>query len=175
LGQDGGMVLRRLFLAVRPAAAGALWPMVEVREAEAVPGRGLAGDRCFDGADGGEAGVVCAFSLEVLGALQRELSAFQVEPWALRCNLFTEGANLAEWVGRRFRIGGVEVEGLGLRAVEPWMEAVVPGAGRWLEGRAGLRLRLVGAGMLRVVAEEGPRLPSSGQRLAEQWPEHEWE
>ena len=58
-----------------------------------------------------------------------------------------------------------------------WMDqAIAPGAEAWLKGKGGLRAKILSDGWLTRDALAGMRTEkTSGQRLADQWPEHEWE
>ena len=52
-------------------------------------------------------------------------------------------------IGRRFRLGGIEFEGICEAKPCYWMEqAVAPGAEAWLLGRGGLRAKILSDGML---------------------------
>jgi len=128
-------------------------PLVETDEAEAVAGRGLAGDRygegkgTFSGGRGYELTLVEAEVLDELGL-----------PWPeARRNIVTSGVSLNALVGRRFRIGPVEC--IGRRLAEPCahLERVSrPGLLRPLVHRGGLRADIVSDGRIRVGDEVAP-------------------
>jgi MOSC domain-containing protein YiiM len=148
-------------------------PMIEVDRAECVAERGIRGDRFFDYKHDYK-GQITFFSWEVFCDLRRELSALGAHPSALRRNIITEGANLAELIGTEF-----EVQGVRLRGVEEcrpcyWMDrALAPGAEAWLKGRGGLRCRILTNGWLTRDALVATAEKTSGQRLAKTWPDHE--
>jgi hypothetical protein len=151
---DGLRVEGRVeLIAITPAAEA---PMRVVDRAEAVPGRGLRGDRYFDGAgtfssnagNGRELTLVEAEHLDDLGLL--------AYPDARR-NVVTRGIDLNALVGKRFAIG--EVECVGRRLCEPCAHLqglTAPGVLRGLVHRGGLRADLVSAGEITVGAAVRP-------------------
>jgi MOSC domain-containing protein YiiM len=129
-------------------------PMIAVPEIEAIPGKGLAGDRYYEKAG--------TFSLpqpdreltliesEAIEAFTNELG-IDYEAGAARRNVVTRGVPLNHLVGREFQIGAVKVRGL--RLCEPCAhlarltnDAVLPG----LVHRAGLRAQILSEGMIRA-------------------------
>jgi MOSC domain-containing protein YiiM len=143
--------LRGIFIA---AEAGG--PMRPLDGARLVAGRGIEGDRYFDRAGTfSPEGDSPDHELTLIAAEEVERfvaeSGLAVGPGEIRRNLVTEGVDLNAWVGRRFRVGEVEAEGI--RLCEPCRdlaghvgEPVVKG----LLHRAGLRARVVRGGSIRV-------------------------
>jgi hypothetical protein len=129
-------------------AADAEAPLHRVDSAEAVPGRGLAGDRYFDGR-GTFSGRGQGYELTLVEA--DALDALEL-PWEDgRRNVVTRGIDLNALVGRRFRIGDVEC--VGRRLAEPCahLERLSrPGIIRPLVHRAGLRADILGGGTIAV-------------------------
>jgi hypothetical protein len=141
-----------------PSAAGAVEailvapdaesPLRRVDSAQAVPGRGLAGDRYFDGrgtfsspGQGYELTLVQADVLEELG----------LAPEEARRNVVTRGIDLNALVGRRFRIGDVECAGRRLAEPCAHLERLSrPGVIRPLVHRAGLRADILVGGTIAV-------------------------
>jgi MOSC domain-containing protein YiiM len=137
-------------------APGAELPLVQVERVDAVPGRGLEGDRYHEGRGtfsgpgrGYELTLVEAEALEAVG-LSWELA---------RRNVVTRGIALKELVGRRFTIGTVEC--IGRRLAEPCahLEKLSrPGILRPLVHRAGLRADILVGGPIargdRITASE---------------------
>ncbi|HVW89272.1 MAG TPA: MOSC domain-containing protein, partial [Gaiellaceae bacterium] len=141
-----------------PSAAGAVEailvapdaesPLCRVDSAQAVPGRGLAGDRYFDGRGtfsspgrGYELTLVQADVLEELG----------LAPEEARRNVVTRGIDLNALVGRRFRIGDVECAGRRLAEPCAHLERLSrPGVIRPLVHRAGLRADILAGGTIAV-------------------------
>ena len=130
-------------------AADAEQPVVLVDQAAAVAGRGLEGDRYFNGvgtfsnvhARGHDLTLVEAEALDELG----------VTPEEARRNVVTRDIDLNALVGRRFTVG--EVECLGQRLCEPCahLERLSkPGLLRRLVHRGGLRADVVSGGVIRV-------------------------
>jgi MOSC domain-containing protein YiiM len=132
-------------------------PIVEpaaVDEAEAVPGRGLRGDRYFAGsgtfwADGKSGQDITLVEAEMLEALAAETGVV-LGAAAARRNVLTRGIDLNALVGRRFRVG--EVECLGQRLCEPCdhlQRLTEPGVLRGLVHRGGLRADVLTPGRIR--------------------------
>jgi hypothetical protein len=123
-------------------------PMVAVQGAQAVAGRGLEGDRYFDGRG--------TFSKPGRGY---ELTLVQDEvlteiglPWEqARRNIVTRGVDLNQLVGHRFTVGSVEC--IGRRLAEPCshLERLSgPGILRPLVHRGGLRADILSGGTIAV-------------------------
>lgn len=124
-------------------------PVVEVACVECVAGRGLRGDRFFDFKRDYK-GQITFFALETFDALAAELGLAAPEPLAVRRNVFTRGIDLLALVGREFELQGVRFRGAEECRPCHWMdEAVAPGAYEWLQGRGGLRARILSDGPLR--------------------------
>jgi MOSC domain-containing protein YiiM len=93
-------------------------PMRPVREARAVAGRGLEGDRYFEGRGfysdhPGPEREVTLIEEESIEALVRD-HGLRVEPGETRRNITTRGVPLNHLVGRRFRVGGATLRGVEL-------------------------------------------------------------
>jgi MOSC domain-containing protein len=129
-------------------ASGAEEPLRRVDAAEAVPGRGLVGDRYFEGrgtfSSPGRGYELTLVEADVLEALDLR--------WEdARRNVVTRGIDLNALVGRRFLIGGVEC--VGRRLAEPCahLERLSrPGLIRPLVHRAGLRADILAGGTIAV-------------------------
>jgi MOSC domain-containing protein YiiM len=127
-------------------------PTVPVREVECIAGRGLAGDRFLDFKKGYK-GQITFFSMEVFEQLQRDLNLPAARPEATRRNVFTRGIDLNGLVGERFEVQGIQFGGMAECSPCHWMNtALGPGAERFLQGRGGLRARIVSGGWLRIDA-----------------------
>ena len=133
-------------------------PVRHVREAVAVPGRGLEHDRYFDGAGTFESGrpgsaltLVDAAVLDELGAIDH------------RRNVVVRGVDVNAFVGREFRLGDVSC--MGRRLAEPCAHLDRLNDGgvlRPLVHRGGLRADILTEGTIRVgdavhVVERGER------------------
>jgi MOSC domain-containing protein YiiM len=120
-----------------------------------VAGRGIEGDRYFDGKGTfsdkpGPDRHVMLISLEAIEAFEAETSG-KLAPGDARRNVVTRGVPLNDLVGREFTIGGLRFRGV--RLCEPCKHlqamtgvAVLPG----LVKRGGLRAEALVAGTLRV-------------------------
>lgn len=133
------------WIGLRPAREQA---MRAVQEAVASTGGGLSGDR-YNGRNG-ERGVtlIQAEHLPVIAALAG-LDA--VAPATLRRNLVVSGIPLVALKGRRFRIGGLVLEGT--ESCDPCsrMEAALgPGGFNAMRGHGGLCARIIEGGTLHV-------------------------
>lgn len=110
-------------LHIAPAAS---QPMESPREVQAVPGRGLVGDRYYLGtgfySDRPQPErQITLIELETLDYLRRTLN-IALSPAEARRNVVTRGVGLNGLVGSRFRIGEVIVEGI--RLCEPCQHLV---------------------------------------------------
>ena len=125
-------------------------PLIEVDAIECVAGRGIRGDRFFDyRAD--YKGQITFLSVEVFRDVCNLLRVDDMSPGAARRNVVTSGLDLNSMVGRKFTIQGVEFEGVCECKPCYWMDrAIGPGAEEALQGRGGLRARILNNGTLRV-------------------------
>ena len=128
-------------------------PIVAVGQIECVAGHGIRGDRFFDyRPDYG--GQITFFSMEVIEALGRELNLAGVRPEFTRRNVFTQGADLNTLVGVEFEVQGVRFAGTEECRPCYWMNHAFRDqrAEAWLQGRGGLRARILTDGVLRCGA-----------------------
>jgi len=129
-------------------------PLARVDEAEALAGRGLAGDR-YGAGRGTFSGPGRGYELTLVEA--EVLDEIEL-PWEdARRNIATRGIRLNGLVGRRFRIGRVEC--IGRRLAEPCahLEKLAgPGLLRPLVHRGGLRADIVTGGVIRLGDEVEP-------------------
>ena len=125
-------------------------PIIAVNHIECVAGRGIRGDRFFDFKENYK-GQITFFSMEVFETLQRELKLPLARPEATRRNVFVRGSDLPALIGREFEVQGVRFVGVEESKPCYWMNAALgPGAEVWLQGRGGLRCRILSDGFLRV-------------------------
>ena len=131
-------------------------PMCSVEEIECVSGRGVAGDRYFDGT-GTFSATAKKPSHEVTLVEVEEIDDFNerfgtnVKPEDLRRNLVTRGIRLNDLVGQRFAIGSVIFEGI--RLCEPCSHLAAVTRDEVLTRlvhQAGLRAAIVESGTVRV-------------------------
>jgi MOSC domain-containing protein YiiM len=127
-------------------AADAVGPLARVERVEAVAGRGLSGDRYFNG-HGTFSGPGRGYQLTLVEA--EVLDSLDL-PWEqARRNIVTRGIALNALVGRRFKIGAVEC--VGRRLAEPCahLEKLTrPGLLRPLVHRGGLRADILEGGSI---------------------------
>ncbi len=129
-------------------------PMLDMNAVECVAGRGIRGDRFFDYKPDYK-GQITFFSREVFEQLRRELKLDSAHPSGTRRNVLVSGADLNALIGARFEIQGVLFEGTEECKPCHWMNSGLgPGAEAWLEGRGGLRARILTNGMLHVSPPE---------------------
>src|SRR5437763_1359030 len=118
--------------------------LVSPSSVQAVPGRGLEGDRYFLGRGAlsrwpGPGRAVSLIEGEVLETIRREQGIDLGEGRARR-NVVTAGVSLAALQGRRFRVGAVLLRGVGPCAPCRYLERLTaPGIFEALKGRGGLR------------------------------------
>ena len=123
---------------------------IEVSLIECVASRGVKGDRFFDYQDNYK-GQITFFSSEIFEALRRELNLPLAQPSATRRNVLVEGVELSLLIGHEFELQGIRF--LGVEECKPcyWMDSALgPGAEHWLQGRGGLRARILTSGFLEV-------------------------
>jgi MOSC domain-containing protein YiiM len=126
--------------------------MIEVPVIECVAGRGICGDRYFDFKDDYK-GQITFFSLDVFEELCVALNAHDASPAAARRNMITRGFDLNEFIHKEFEIQGVRFYGTQECAPCYWMDgAFAQGAKDFLEGRGGLRAKILSDGEVRSTA-----------------------
>ncbi|WP_200531190.1 MOSC domain-containing protein [Halorubrum sp. LN27] len=137
-----------------PETGGAPEPRDSV---EAVAGRGLKGDRYYNGEgiyneqDDLEPSDVTLIEAEALAAAQDEYEV-DLRSGAHRRNITTRNVALNHLVGERFHVGGVVLEGLGLCEPCGYMQSLAdqPDAAEALTHRGGLDARIVESGRVTV-------------------------
>ena len=123
-------------------------PMVEVRQAQVVAGKGLVGDRYRSGS--GKRGITL-IQAEHLAAIAALSGHGEVLPALLRRNLVVSGIPLMALKGRRFRIGAAVFEGT--QPCDPCSrmeDALGPGGYNAMRGHGGLCARVVQDGVIAV-------------------------
>lgn len=125
-------------------------PMVALERARVVAGRGLEGDRYFDGR-GYYSRVppltgrrLTLIEAESLDELERE-TGITLAPDECRRNLITRGIRLDRLIGRRFRVGDIECYGERLCPPCGYIEELTqkPGLNRGLTDRGGIRAEIL--------------------------------
>jgi MOSC domain-containing protein YiiM len=130
-------------------------PVEERQSATAVVGRGLEGDRYFDGigywsTHPGNGREVTLIEIETIEALANERNVV-VAPGAARRNVVTRGVPLNHLVGREFQIGRVRLRGQRLCEPCDYLEGLtMKGVLTGLIHRGGLRADIVTGGTIRV-------------------------
>lgn len=133
------------------------FPAIEVGEIECVAGRGIRGDRFFDYRDDYK-GQITFFSLEVLDELSAALKLSNPSPALVRRNVMTRDVDLNEFIGEDFEIDGVRFRGTTECRPCYWMDhALARGAEKFLQGRGGLRARILSDGILHSKAQIATR------------------
>jgi MOSC domain-containing protein YiiM len=129
-------------------------PPRAVDSVAAVAGRGLRGDRYF--ADGGtfadrDGSDLTLVASQALTALAAEAS-IDLAPGDHRRNVTTSGVDLAALVDRRFRVGEAVCVGTGPCTPCAYLENHLdePGLRDAMDGRGGLRARIVESGVVRT-------------------------
>jgi MOSC domain-containing protein YiiM len=142
---DAGRV-ESIFLA--PARGETPAPVERVR---ALARRGLEGDRYFEPAGHAEPGrALTLIQLEALEALAAE-RGIELAPGASRRQVHTRGIDLNALVGKRFRVGEVECEGIELCEPCRHLESLTqPGVIKGLTHRGGLNAALLSDGEISV-------------------------
>jgi MOSC domain-containing protein YiiM len=125
-------------------------PLLGCAEIHCIAGRGIAGDRFFDFKENYK-GQITFLAREVFEEVCLRLHVSDKSPGIMRRNVVTEGADLNSLIGKKFILQGVEFEGVSECSPCYWMDAAIaPGAEAALQGRGGLRARILTDGKLRV-------------------------
>lgn len=124
-------------------------PIIEVDQIECVAGRGIKHDRFFDYRPDYK-GQITLFAWEVLERLRRDVGLTDVPPSATRRSVITHGLDLSALIGREFEIQGVRFSGTEECRPCYWMNNAFRDqrVEVWLEGRGGLRARILTDGIL---------------------------
>jgi MOSC domain-containing protein YiiM len=120
-----------------------------VESVRALAGRGLEGNRYFfDEAPAGRA--LTLIAAEAVEAMERE-HGISLEPRESRRNVVTRGIDVNELVGKRFRVGSVECEGVELCEPCADLQAMTkPGVIKGLAHRGGLNADILSDGEISV-------------------------
>jgi len=125
-------------------------PLIGQAELDCVAGRGIRGDRFFDYKDNYK-GQISFFSLEVFEEVCNRLGVRGKSPGVTRRNVITAEVDLNSLIGQEFEIQGVRFAGAAECSPCYWMDlAIAPGAEALLQGRGGLRARILSDGILRA-------------------------
>jgi MOSC domain-containing protein YiiM len=122
-----------------------------VESVHAYAGRGLQGNRYFwedgDAPPGRGVTLIAAEAMDAV-ALEGNVS---IEPAATRRNVLTRGIDVNELVGKRFRIGDVECEGIELCEPCAHLESMTqPGVIKALVHRGGLNADILSDGEISI-------------------------
>ncbi len=130
-------------------------PIRAVAEVQAVPGRGLEGDRYSEGCGTwsnhpGSGKEVTLIEIEAVEAVRVE-AGIDLAPQSARRNLVTRSVPLNHLVGLEFRVGEVVLRGLRLCEPCSYLEEVTrQGLKAALAHRGGLRAIIVKGGVIRT-------------------------
>ena len=123
-------------------------PTVEVNTINCLVGRGIEGDRFLDYKEDYD-GQITFFSWADYEAIKVAFDVPNLSAGAFRRNVLLEGIDWTQLIGKRFELQGVVFEGTEEAKPCYWMnQAVALGAKEWLEGRGGLRAKIVRGGTL---------------------------
>ena len=124
-------------------------PIERVGRIECVAGRGIRNDRYFDCET--DYKQITFFAEETFAALKDQFGLDGNTTADLRRNVITRGVDLNSLIGREFEVQGVRFEGVEESRPCYWMDqALCGGAMDALQGRGGLRARILSSGELSV-------------------------
>ncbi len=125
-------------------------PAVEVREIRCLAGRGIEGDRFLDFKPDYK-GQITFFAREIYDELCARFDVWDRPPSAFRRNVITSGVDLNTLIGQEFEIQGVRFLGIAECSAWEWQDhAFAPGTEEALQGRGGLRAKILSDGILRI-------------------------
>lgn len=128
-----------------------------VASVDCLAGRGLRGDRYAE-KPSNHKGQVTFLSWQTIGEIRRQFDLPDLPATVFRRNIIVSGLNLADLVGQRFCIQGVEFEGSEECRPCHWMDRVVgEGALAFMKEnfRGGLRARILSDGVLSTLKNPG--------------------
>jgi MOSC domain-containing protein YiiM len=121
-----------------------------VDSVRALAGRGLDGNRYFFDGNAPSGAALTLIAAEAVEALDRE-HGISIEPRESRRNVVTRGIDVNELVGKRFRIGDVECEGVQLCDPCTTLQGMTqPGIIKGLTHRGGLNANILSDGEISV-------------------------
>jgi MOSC domain-containing protein YiiM len=121
-----------------------------VESVRAFAGRGLEGNRYFYDGDAPAGRAITLIAAEAVEAMERE-HGIAIEPRESRRNVVTRGVDVNALVGKRFRVGDVECEGVELCEPCATLEAMTkPGVIKGLVHRGGLNADILSDGSINV-------------------------
>ena len=121
-----------------------------VESVRALAGRGLEGNRYFFEADAPPGRAITLIAAEAVEAMERE-HGISLEARATRRNVVTRGVDVNGLVGKRFRVGAVECEGVELCEPCAHLESMTkPGIIKGLVHRGGLNADILSDGEISV-------------------------
>ena len=115
-----------------------------------VAGRGLLGDRYFNG-KANHKGQVTFMDGAVIDEIGIQFNLPHLDACIFRRNLIVRGVKLSDWLGRRFEFQGIQFEGIQECRPCKWMDRMVAeGAQDFMKQnfRGGLRARILTDGIL---------------------------
>jgi MOSC domain-containing protein YiiM len=133
-------------------------PLLALPALHCLAGRGIEGDRFLDHQPDYR-GQITFFAWETYADLCRLLRIPPSErsPGVFRRNVVTRGLDLPSLIGAEFEIQGVRFAGVGECKPCYWMDrAFAPGAEAALQGKGGLRARILTDGFLHRAPSESP-------------------
>ena len=117
---------------------------------QALAGRGLEGNRYFFGGDAPPGRALTLIAAEAVEAMERE-HGISIEARESRRNVVTRGIDVNELVGKRFRVGDVECQGIELCEPCTTLQAMTkPGIIKGLAHRGGLNADILSDGAINV-------------------------
>lgn len=121
-----------------------------VESVRAVAGRGLEGNRYFYDVDAPAGRAITLIAAEAVEAMERE-HGISIEPRESRRNVVTRGVDVNDLVGKRFRVGDVECQGVELCEPCASLERMTkPGVIKGLLHRGGLNADILSDGPINV-------------------------
>ena len=123
--------------------------IVEHQRIELLAGRGIEGDRFLDFKDGYK-GQITFIDQQIVEAVRSHTATPGLPASSFRRNVVTEGLDLNALIGKRFRLGGVLLEGTEECNPCYWMDQAcgTSGTEEFMKGHGGLRCRILESGAL---------------------------
>jgi MOSC domain-containing protein YiiM len=123
---------------------------IECDEIRCIADRGIEGDRFLDFKPNYK-GQITFFAREIFDELCARFDVRDKPPSAFRRNVITSGVDLNSLIGTEFEIQGVSFLGMAECSPCAWQDqAFAPGTEEALQGRGGLRAKILTDGVLRV-------------------------